>query len=151
MWANRNSEDFLSKSGEVKLARAMKGDNSESRRESGGAGGWMGRFLGDRIFFIGTSGEGTLEGVDDLNLTCLGFDFMVFNSIEIFFAGQEFFSETLAKMEKPHSSSYASSYALQDLQHSCMTSHISCKYIETTSKLYLRTKEKDTFAYLYHS
>ena len=87
MWANRNSGDFLSKSGEVKLARAMKGDNSESRRESGGAGGGMGRFLGGRIFFIGTSGEGTLEGVDDLNLTCLGFDFMGFNSIGIFFAG----------------------------------------------------------------
>ena len=26
MWANRNSGDFLSKSGEVKLAGAMKGD-----------------------------------------------------------------------------------------------------------------------------
>ena len=38
MWANRNSGDFLSKSGEVKFAGAMKGDNSESRRESGGAG-----------------------------------------------------------------------------------------------------------------
>ena len=65
----------------------MKGDNSESRRGSGGAGGGMGRFLGGRIFFVGTSGEGTLEGVDDLNLTCLGFDFMGFNSIGIFFAG----------------------------------------------------------------
>eukprot|EP00493_Phyllostaurus_siculus_P020532 UN20857 len=43
----------------------------------------------------------------------------------------EFFSETSRKMEKPHSSSYA----LQDLQHSCITSHISRKYIETTSKL----------------
>ena len=53
----------------------MKGDNSESRRGSGGAGGGMGRFLGGRIFFVGTSGEGTLEGVDD------------FNSIGIFFAG----------------------------------------------------------------
>ena len=51
----------------------MKGDNSESRRGSGGAGGGM--------------GEGTLEDVDDLNLTCLGFDFMGFNSIGIFFAG----------------------------------------------------------------
>ena len=55
----------------------MKGDNSESRRGSGGAGGGMGRFLGGRIFFVGTSGEGSLEGVDDLNLTCLGFDFGV--------------------------------------------------------------------------
>ena len=67
MWANRNSGDFLSKSGEVKLAGAMKGDHSESRRGSGGAGGGMGRFLGGRISFVGTSGEGTLEGVDDLN------------------------------------------------------------------------------------
>jgi len=42
MWAKRNSGDFLSKSGEVKLAGAMKGDNSESRRGSGGAGGgWV--------------------------------------------------------------------------------------------------------------
>jgi len=65
----------------------MKGDNSESRRGSGGAGGGMDRFLGGRIFFVGTSGEGTLEDVDDLNLTCLGFDFMGFNSIGIFFAG----------------------------------------------------------------
>ena len=64
MWANRNSEDFLSKSGEVKLARAMKGDNSESRRGSGGAGGGMGLFSGGRIFFVETSGEGTLEGVN---------------------------------------------------------------------------------------
>ena len=47
----------------------------------------MGRFLGDRIFVVGTSVEGTLGGVDDLNLTCLGFDFMGFNSIGIFFAG----------------------------------------------------------------
>ena len=87
MWANRDSGDFLSKSGEVKLAGAMKGDNSESRRGSGGASGGMGRFWGGRIFFVGTLGEGTLEGVDDLNLTCLGFDFMGFNSIGIFFAG----------------------------------------------------------------
>ena len=65
----------------------MKGDNSESRRGSGGAGGGMGRFLGGRIFFVETSGEGTLEDVDDLNFTCLGFDFMGFNSIGIFFAG----------------------------------------------------------------
>ena len=43
MWANRNSGDFLSKSGEVKLARAIKGDISESRRRSGGAAR-MGRF-----------------------------------------------------------------------------------------------------------
>ena len=65
----------------------MKGDNSESRRGSGGAGGGMGRFLGGRIFFVETSGEGTLEDVDDLNWTCLGFDFMGFNSIGILFAG----------------------------------------------------------------
>ena len=92
----------------------------------------MDRFLGGRIFFVETSGEGTLEDVNDLNLTCLGFDFMGFDSIGIFFAGV--FSETLAKMEKPHSSSYASSYALQDPQNSCMTSHIFRKYIEATSK-----------------
>ena len=49
----------------------MKGDNSESRR---GSGGGMGRFLGGTIVFEGTSGEETLDGVDDLNLTCLGFD-----------------------------------------------------------------------------
>ena len=48
----------------------------------------MGRILGDRILFEGTSGEEILEGVtDDLNLTCFGFDFMGFNSIGIFFAG----------------------------------------------------------------
>ena len=52
----------------------MKGDNSESRRGSGGAGGGMGRFLGGTTVFEGTSGEETLDGVDDLNLTCLGFD-----------------------------------------------------------------------------
>ena len=79
--------DFLSKSGEVKLAGAMKGDNSESRRGSGGAGGGIGRFLGGRISFEGASDDEILEGVDDLNLTCLGFDFMGFNSIGIFFAG----------------------------------------------------------------
>ena len=84
MWAKRNSGDFLSKSGEVKLAGAMKGDNSESRRGNGGAGGGMGRFLGGRILFEGTSGEEILDGVDDLNLTCLGFDSMGFNSIRIF-------------------------------------------------------------------
>ena len=134
MWANRNSGDFLSKSGEVKLARAMKGDNSESRRESGGAGGRMGRFLGGRIFFIGASGEGTLEGVDDLNLTCLGFDFMDFNSIEIFFAGvlfRNFSKDVKAILFFLR----VFIYALQDLQHSCMTSRSSRKYIETISKL----------------
>ena len=47
----------------------------------------MGRFLGGRIFFVETSGEGTLYDVDDLNLICLGFSFMGFNSIGIFFAG----------------------------------------------------------------
>ena len=46
----------------------------------------MGRFLGGRIFFVGTLGEGTLEDVDDLNLNCLGFDFMGSNSIGIFCA-----------------------------------------------------------------
>ena len=97
----------------------MKGDNSELRRGSGGVGRGICRFLGGRILFEGTSGEEILEGVDDLNLTCLGFDFMGFNYL------LEFFSETSTKMEKPHSSSYASSYALQDLQH----------YIETTSKI----------------
>ena len=76
MWAKRNSGDFLSKSGEIKLAGAMKGDNSESRRRSGGTGGGMGRFLGGRILFEGKSGEEILDGVDDLNLTCLGFDLM---------------------------------------------------------------------------
>ena len=60
----------------------MTGDNSESRGGSGGAGGGIGPFLGGRIFFVGT-----LEDVNDLNLTCLGFDFMGFNSIGIFFAG----------------------------------------------------------------
>ena len=46
----------------------MKGDHSELRRGSG-AGGGIGRILGDRILFEGTSGEKILEGVDDLNLT----------------------------------------------------------------------------------
>ena len=32
MWAKRDSGDFLSKSGEVKPAGDMKGDNSESQR-----------------------------------------------------------------------------------------------------------------------
>ena len=70
----------------------MKGDNSESRRGNGGAGGGMGRFLGGRILFEGTSGEEILDGVDDLNLTCLDFDSMGFNSIpvRIFFAGALF-------------------------------------------------------------
>ena len=40
----------------------MKGDNSELRRESGGAGGGIGRFLGVRILFEGTSGEEVLDG-----------------------------------------------------------------------------------------
>ena len=31
--------------------------------------------MGGRILFVGASGEETLEGVDDLNLTCQGFDF----------------------------------------------------------------------------
>ena len=52
--------------------------------------GGMGRFLGGRISFEGTSGEEILDGVDDLNLTCLGFDSMGFNSIRIFFAGAVF-------------------------------------------------------------
>ena len=90
MWANKNSGDLLSKSEEVKLAGAMKGDNSESRRGNGGAGGGMGRFLGGRILFEETSGEEILDGVDDLNLTCLGFDSMGCNSIRIFFAGALF-------------------------------------------------------------
>ena len=47
----------------------------------------IGRILGSRILFEGSSGEDILEDVDDLNLTCLGFDFMGFNSIGIFFAG----------------------------------------------------------------
>ena len=68
----------------------MKGDNFESRRGNGGAGGGMGRFLGGRISFEGTSGEEILDGVDDLNLTCLRFDSMGFNSIRIFFAGALF-------------------------------------------------------------
>ena len=68
----------------------MKGDNSELRRVSGGVGRGICRFLGGRILFEGTSGEEILEGVDDLNLTCLGFDFMGFNSIGIFFAGALF-------------------------------------------------------------
>ena len=53
----------------------------------GGAGGGIGRFLGGRSSFEGASDDEILEGVDDLNLTCLGFDFMGFNSIGIFFAG----------------------------------------------------------------
>ena len=44
-------------------------------------------FLGWVTFFEGESGEGILEGVDDLNFTCLGFDYIDFNSIGIFFAG----------------------------------------------------------------
>ena len=69
----------------------MKGDNSELRRGRGGVGGGIGRFLGGRILFEGTSGEEILEGVDDLNLTCcLGFDFMGFDSIGILFAGALF-------------------------------------------------------------
>ena len=43
--------------------------------------------MGGRILFEGTSGEDIVEGVDDWNLTCLGFDLMGFNSIGIFFAG----------------------------------------------------------------
>ena len=66
----------------------MKGDNSELRR--GSVGGKIGRFLGGRILFEGTSGEEILEGVDDLNSICLDFDFMGFNSIGIFFAGVRF-------------------------------------------------------------
>ena len=50
----------------------------------------MGHFLGGRILFEGTSGEEILDGVDDLNLTCLGFDLIDFNSIGIFFAGALF-------------------------------------------------------------
>ena len=65
----------------------MKGDNSELRRGSGGVGEGVGRFFGGRILFEGISEEEILEDVDDLNLTCLGFDFMGFNSIGIFFAG----------------------------------------------------------------
>ena len=43
--------------------------------------------MGWVTFFEGESGEGILEGVDDLNFTCLGFDFIGFNSIGIFFPG----------------------------------------------------------------
>ena len=64
----------------------MKGDNFDLRRGSG-AGGGIGRFLGGRILLEGKSGREILEGVNDFNLTCLGFDFMGFNSIGIFFAG----------------------------------------------------------------
>ena len=43
-----------------------------------------------RILFEGISTEEILEDVDNLNLTCLGFDSMGFNSIGIFFAGALF-------------------------------------------------------------
>ena len=65
----------------------MKVDNSKLRRGNSDAGGGIDRLLGGRILFEGTSDEEIVKGVDDLNLTCLGFDLMGFNSIGIFFAG----------------------------------------------------------------
>ena len=47
----------------------------------------MSHFLGEGILFERNIGGKILEYMDDLRLTCLGFDFMGFNPIGIFFAG----------------------------------------------------------------
>ena len=91
MWANRNSGDRVFRSGEIKLVGAVKGDNSDSRRGSGGAGGGMRvRFLGRGIVLETVSDGEVSEGVCGLSLSCLGFDFMGFSSMGIFFAGALF-------------------------------------------------------------